>query len=102
MIANNQAQAPAGRQSAGRAVYNVLIVISICHLLNDVIQSLLPAIYPILKSAYRLDFGQIGLITLFTQLTASVLQPVVGHAMDRKPAPYSLVWGMASMFVALL
>jgi FSR family fosmidomycin resistance protein-like MFS transporter len=91
-----------GRHTAGRAVYNVLIVISICHLLNDVIQSLLPAIYPILKSAYNLDFGQIGLITLFTQLTASVLQPVVGHTMDRKPAPYSLVWGMASMFVALL
>lgn len=74
---------------------------SVCHLLNDVIQSLLPAIYPLIKSTYRLDFGQIGLITLANQLTASVLQPVVGHAMDRKPAPYSLVWGMACMFVAL-
>jgi FSR family fosmidomycin resistance protein-like MFS transporter len=83
-------------------VFSVLVSISFCHLLNDVIQSLLPAIYPILKSAYRLDFSQVGLITLANQLTASLLQPFVGHAMDRKPAPYSLVWGMASMFIGLL
>jgi FSR family fosmidomycin resistance protein-like MFS transporter len=83
-------------------VFTVLIAISFCHLLNDVIQSLLPAIYPIIKQTYHLDFGQIGLITLATQLTASLLQPVVGHAMDRKPAPYSLVWGMVGMFCGLL
>jgi MFS transporter, FSR family, fosmidomycin resistance protein len=87
---------------AGGAVFKVLIAVSFCHLLNDVIQSLLPAIYPVIKATYRLDFGQIGLITLANQLTASLLQPFVGHAMDRKPAPYSLVWGMASMFCGLL
>jgi FSR family fosmidomycin resistance protein-like MFS transporter len=83
-------------------VFTVLIAISFCHLLNDVIQSLLPAIYPILKASYHLSFGQVGLITLSNQLTASLLQPFVGHAMDRKPAPYSLVWGMVSMFIGLV
>ena len=84
------------------AVFSILVAISFCHLLNDVIQSLLPAIYPILKKTYSLDFGQIGLITLSTQLTASLLQPAVGHVMDRRPAPYSLVWGMVSMLFGLV
>ncbi len=83
-------------------MFSILVTISFCHLLNDVIQSLLPAIYPILKTSYRLDFGQIGLITLANQLTASLLQPVVGHLMDKKPAPYSLVWGMSCMFFGLI
>jgi len=83
-------------------VLNVLLTVSLCHLLNDVVQSMLPAIYPVIKATYRLDFGQIGLITLANQLTASLLQPFVGHAMDRKPAPYSLVWGMVSMVCGLL
>ncbi len=83
------------------AVYPILISISFCHLLNDLIQSLLPAIYPILKTSYHLDFGQVGMITLCNQLTASILQPVVGHAMDRRPAPYSLTAGMCCMFAGL-
>lgn len=88
--------------AAEGAVFHILITASICHLLNDVIQSLLPATYPIFKDAFHLSFTQIGLITLANQLTASILQPIVGYAMDRKPAPYSLVWGMASMVVGLL
>jgi FSR family fosmidomycin resistance protein-like MFS transporter len=90
------------KSAAGGAVFTVLVAISFCHLLNDVVQSLLPAIYPILKATFHLDFGQIGLITFSTQLTASLLQPVVGHAMDRRPAPFSLVFGMISMLAGLL
>lgn len=75
-------------------VYKILIAISICHLLNDMMQSLLPAIYPLLKANYGLDFKQIGLITLTNQLTASLLQPLVGHYTDKYPKPYSLAIGM--------
>jgi FSR family fosmidomycin resistance protein-like MFS transporter len=70
-------------------------------LLNDMMQSLLPAIYPIIKEAYGLDFGQIGLITLAFQLTASLLQPLVGMYTDRRPQPYSLVAGMGATLVGL-
>ena len=65
----------------------MLGALSVCHLLNDMMQSLLPAIYPILKTALALDFGQIGLITLVNQLTASLLQPAVGFYTDRRPQP---------------
>ena len=66
-----------------RTVYAILACISVCHLLNDMMQSLLPAIFPILKSSFGLDFAQIGLIALANQLTASLLQPVVGFYTDR-------------------
>jgi FSR family fosmidomycin resistance protein-like MFS transporter len=80
----------------------VLGAISFCHLLNDMMQSLLPALYPILKSSLGLGFGEIGLITLTYQLTASVLQPVIGLAADKRPQPYSLVAGMGFTLVGLL
>ncbi|MGC2409823.1 MAG: MFS transporter [Methyloceanibacter sp.] len=80
----------------------VLAAISVCHMLNDVIQSLIMAIYPMLKSALALDFGQIGLITFTFQCTASLLQPVVGYYTDRCPTPYSLVLGMGSSLAGLL
>ena len=80
----------------------VLAAISVCHMLNDVIQSLIMALYPMLKAALNLDFGQIGLITFTFQCTASVLQPAVGYYTDRYPTPYSLVLGMASSLVGLL
>ncbi len=73
-----------------------------CHGLNDLMQSVLPAVYPILKDAYRLDFGQIGLITFANQATASLLQPVVGAFTDKRPKPYSLPTGMAFTLVGLL
>jgi MFS transporter, FSR family, fosmidomycin resistance protein len=82
--------------------YAVLFAISICHLLNDMMQALLPAMYPILKSRFGLDFGQIGLITLTFQLTASLLQPLVGLYTDHHPKPYSLVAGMGFSLVGLL
>lgn len=80
--------------TAGKTVFSILTAISICHLLNDMMQSLLPAIYPMLKSNYGLDFGQIGLLTFTFQFTASVLQPMIGFYIDRKPKPYSLAIGM--------
>jgi FSR family fosmidomycin resistance protein-like MFS transporter len=76
--------------------------LSFCHLLNDMNQSLLPALYPILKDSYHLDFGQIGLITLAFQFTASMLQPVVGYFTDRRPTPYSLPIGMSCSLLGLL
>jgi len=79
---------------AETAALTILASISFCHLLNDMMQSLLPAIYPILKNSLNLDFGQIGFITLAYQMTASFLQPVTGLLADRKPRPYSLAAGM--------
>ena len=82
--------------------FKVLAAISVCHFLNDMMQSLLPAIYPILKENYGLDFGQVGLLTFTFQFTASLLQPVVGVYTDRKPQPYSLVVGMGSTLCGLI
>jgi len=83
-------------------VVAILLATSLCHALNDTIQSLLPAIYPILKESYALDFGQIGLITFVFQITASLLQPVVGAVTDKKPQPFSLPIGMTSTLLGLL
>lgn len=95
------APAPA-RVAIERVTVPILAAISISHLLNDLIQSLLPAIYPILKENFRLDFGQIGLLTLTFQLTASLLQPLVGTYTDKKPQPFSLVIGMGFTLIGLL
>jgi FSR family fosmidomycin resistance protein-like MFS transporter len=83
-------------------VVGILLAVSLCHALNDTIQSLLPAIYPVLKDTYALDFGQIGLITFVFQITASLLQPVVGTVTDKKPQPFSLPIGMTSTLAGLL
>jgi FSR family fosmidomycin resistance protein-like MFS transporter len=88
--------------TAGRAAFGILAAVSLAHLLNDALQSVIPAVYPILKSSYHLDFGQIGLITLTIQLTASLLQPLVGLYTDRHPNPYSLPIGMSSSIFGLL
>jgi FSR family fosmidomycin resistance protein-like MFS transporter len=90
------------RTAAESVAVPILAAISVSHLLNDLIQSLLPAIYPILKSSFQLDFGQIGLLTLTFQLTASLLQPLVGMYTDRKPQPFSLVVGMGFTLMGLL
>jgi MFS transporter, FSR family, fosmidomycin resistance protein len=82
--------------------FAILVSLSVCHLLNDLNQSLVPAIYPILKDSYHLDFGQIGLITLAFQLTASMLQPVVGIVTDRRAQPFSLPIAMGCSLVGLL
>src|SRR5204862_6320715 len=86
---------------SGSTAIGVLAMISVSHLLNDTLQSLIPSIYPLLKSSLQLNFSQIGLITLTLQLTASLLQPVVGMYTDRRPMPYSLVAGMVFSLVGL-
>ncbi len=83
-------------------VFTVLVAVSVGHLLNDLIQSLLPAVYPLLKTEFKLDFVHIGLITLTNQMTASLLQPAVGHFTDRNPKPYSLAIGMTSTLFGVL
>lgn len=90
------------KHAAARTVFTILAAISFCHLLNDMVQSLIPAIYPILKSSFHLDFAQLGLITFTYQLTASLLQPFVGLYADRRPMPYSLATGMGFTLVGLL
>lgn len=91
-----------GRDDAGHTAFAVLCAISFCHLLNDMMQSLLPAIYPMLKTSFALDFVQVGLISFTYQVTASLLQPLVGSYTDRKPKPYSLAVGMTFTLLGLL
>jgi MFS transporter, FSR family, fosmidomycin resistance protein len=92
----------AASPAAQKTAVAVLAAISICHLLNDVIQSLIVALYPIFKQSLALDFRQIGLITFTFTFTASVLQPLVGFVTDRYPTPYSLVAGMGCSLLGLL
>lgn len=80
----------------------VLLALSLAHLLNDMMQSLVPAIYPILKDVHGLSFSQIGIITFTFQLTASLFQPAIGFYTDRKPQPYSLAAGMAFTLIGLV
>ena len=82
--------------------YTVLFAMGFCHLLNDMIQSVIPAMYPLLKDNFGFTFAQIGIITLVFQLTSSVLQPFVGRYADRHPQPYSLSMGMCFTLVGLL
>lgn len=83
-------------------VWAILFAISSCHLLNDMIQSIVPAIYPMLKDSYGMTFAQIGIITLVFQLTSSLLQPFVGFYADRHPHPFSLAAGMCFTLAGLL
>ncbi|RSU60442.1 MFS transporter [Sphingobium yanoikuyae] len=79
--------------AAGGTAFGVIVAISFCHLLNDMMQSLLPAIYPGLKSELHLSFGQIGMVTLIYQITASILQPMIGLYADKRPTPMALPGG---------
>ncbi len=87
---------------AEQTTFVILFAVSFSHLLNDMMQALLPAIYPTLKATYHLDFAQIGLVTLAFQLTASLLQPAVGFTADKRPMPYSLATGMVFTLLGLL
>jgi len=89
-------------QGADDTAFRILVAISTSHMLNDTIQSLIPSIYPILKDSYALSFTEIGLITMTWQVTASILQPLIGLAIDRKPQPFSLAFGMGSTLLGLL
>ncbi|HVQ77690.1 MAG TPA: MFS transporter [Candidatus Binatia bacterium] len=101
--------APTGAAAAGHVrtaaqvtTFSVILSLSFCHLLNDMMQSLVPALYPILKASYGLTFAQVGLITLAFQCTASMLQPLVGFYTDRHPQPYALTIGIGFTLVGLL
>ena len=77
-----------------KTILSILFIISIAHLLNDMVQSIIPSIYPVIKDKYGFTFGQIGIITLVFQMTSSILQPFVGRFADRHPPPFSLSTGM--------
>ncbi|RZK44127.1 MAG: MFS transporter [Pedobacter sp.] len=93
---------PSPKISAEQTVFPILFALSFSHLLNDTIQSLIPAIYPIIKNNYHLTFSQIGLITLTFQMAASLFQPFVGLYTDKKPQPYSLATGMGFTLIGLV
>jgi FSR family fosmidomycin resistance protein-like MFS transporter len=88
--------------AADQTVFAILAALGFCHFLNDMMQSLLAAIYPMLKEDYTLSFSQIGILTMAFQVTASVLQPLVGFYTDKRPLPYALFSGMGSTLLGLL
>lgn len=90
------------KSTAEKTVYSILLALSFSHLLNDTLQSLIPAIYPLVKDSLKLSFSQIGLITLIFQLSASILQPLVGIFTDKRPQPYSLAIGMTFTLAGLI
>ena len=85
-----------------RPLIPILVALSVAHLLNDLLQSMIPALYPLIKETYRLDFMQVGLITLAFQVTSSLLQPLLGYVTDKRPWPYAMVAGMGATLVGLL
>ncbi|WP_434960457.1 MFS transporter [Labrys sp. La1] len=89
-------------QTRTKTVFTVLGAASFCHLLNDMLQALLPAVYPILQGNFALSFAQVGFLTFIYQITASLFQPFIGYYTDRRPMPYSLPVGMASSMSGLL
>ncbi len=99
---NDTSAGAAAIAPAHKTAFTVLAAISFCHLLNDMMQSLLPALYPMLKGSYDLSFGQIGFLTFTFQVTASLLQPIIGAYTDRTPRPYSLAAGMGSTLLGLV
>ena len=92
----------ATRRGADVTIFSIILALSFSHFLNDTMQSLVPAIYPMLKGSYGLSFAQIGLITLTMQAVSSLLQPAVGLFADRRPQPYSLAVGMGATLIGLL
>jgi MFS transporter, FSR family, fosmidomycin resistance protein len=102
MSTKAEAVSPLSAFAAQSSALGILFALSFSHLLNDTIQALIPAIYPLLKSSFGLTFTQIGLITLTFQLTGSVFQPLVGLYTDKHPKPYSLVAGMGITLCGLV
>jgi MFS transporter, FSR family, fosmidomycin resistance protein len=102
MTTSLRAERNDSRPIAEGATFSIILALSFSHFLNDTMQSLVPALYPMLKDSYGLSFAQIGLITLTMQVTSSFLQPMVGMFADYRPQPYSLAVGMGATFVGLL
>lgn len=93
---------PMGQYKSSKTIFPVLWAVSFCHLLNDMMQALLPAVYPILQGGFSLSFAQVGFLSFVYQLTASLFQPFIGYYTDRRPLPYSLPVGMAASMAGLL
>ncbi|HZH58694.1 MAG TPA: MFS transporter [Metabacillus sp.] len=93
---------PASYQQESGTVYNILFIIGLCHLLNDSIQSVIPAMFPILEKSMGLTFTQLGLIAFALNMVSSVMQPVVGLYTDKKPMPYALPIGLTSSMLGVL
>lgn len=98
MTTTTEVAAPAAQRTA----FAVIFAVAFCHGINDIMQSLLTAIYPILKTSYGLNYVQLGLLTLTFQLTASLLQPLIGIYTDKRPLPYSIAGGMGATLAGLL
>ena len=102
MTTDLPAQRSDSRSIAEGTAFSIILALSFSHFLNDTMQSLVPALYPMMKESYGLSFAQIGLITLTMQVTSSLLQPMVGMFADYRPQPYSLAVGMGATFIGLL
>src|SRR5258705_11051228 len=102
MTTSLPAQHSDSRSIADNAAFSIILALSFSHFLNDTMQSLVPALYPMMKDSYGLSFAQIGLITLAMQVVSSLLQPMVGLFADHRPQPYSLAAGMGATLVGLL
>lgn len=101
-VSTSPVQQGLGAPEAAKTIFHVLAAVSVGHMLNDMVQSLLPSIYPILKSSFRLNFGQVGLLSLTYQVVASLLQPFIGHYTDRRPIPYALTVGMCFTLIGIV
>ena len=99
---NNTPHSGNATESVNVTTFSILVAISVAHLLNDAVQSVIPAVYPILKSEFSLTFTQIGIITFIFQMTSSILQPFVGRYADRRPQPYALTIGMMISLTGLV
>jgi MFS transporter, FSR family, fosmidomycin resistance protein len=102
MTTEVSAQPSVERRIAEGTAFSIILALSFSHMLNDMMQSLVPALYPMIKDGYGLSFAQIGIITLTMQVMSSMLQPLVGLAADHRPQPYSLAVGMGATLVGLL
>ena len=100
--ATRHLSAPACAPTESATVYPILFMVSTAHLLNDMMQSVIPAVYPLLKDNFGFTFTQIGIITLVFQMTSSLLQPLMGRYADLHPRPYSLAVGMCFTLTGLL
>src|SRR5271170_7222235 len=102
MSATTLQRPAATRPGRETSLFQVLAAVTFCHMLNDMVQSLLPSIYPILKSSFHLNFGQIGLLSLTYQVVASLLQPLIGLYTDKRPMPYALAVGMCFTLAGIM
>src|SRR5258706_13286431 len=102
MTTEVSAQTSVERRIAEGTAFSIILALSFSHMLNDMMQSLVPALYPMIKENYGLSFAQIGIITLTQQIISSIMQPCVGLVADHRPQPYSLAVGMCATLAGLL